>query len=193
MGSLDFLKRHFSMRVDIPDNEVVPTLVYSGSRNGTMNALKAMNKARNTQGDEFNPDSSFGQRYHSCSGERTKVNRIQDYTDRKFPVMSCTSALGLGPNWTHARIVVQLGRAGLSEITQVVGRVGRNKQPGLAVIYLEETRKQGLNSIDDFKDMTSQTDDQRMDALKFSKVCVRIALVLANTYVDTLIFILDQL
>lgn len=181
LGSLDFLKDHFAKKSETPDADVVPTLVYSGSRNGTMRSLMVMNDARGTIGDEFNPDSTFGQRYHSCSGEQTKLVRLQAYTDREFPVIACTSALGLGQNWTHTRMVIQIGRAGVPEITQVVGRVGRNKSSGLAIIYLEDTRKGGLNSIEAFDGLTEQTDDQMMDALRWSKVCLRVILVLANT------------
>lgn len=181
MGSLGFLKNHFSKKVDVPDDEVVPTLVYSGSRDGTMRSLRVMNEARGTEVDDFNPDSTFAQRYHSCSGDETKLMRIQAYTDQKFPVMACTSALGLGQNWTHTRIVVQLGRSGVPEVTQVVGRVGRNKKPGLAVLYFEENRKGGSNSVEDLIDLNEQTDEQMMDALNCTHICLRIALVLANT------------
>lgn len=181
MGSLDFLKKHFSKKVDVPDEEVVPMLVYSGSRDGTMRSLRVMNEARGTEGDEFNSESTFAQRYHSCSGDDTKLIRIQAYTDLKFPVMACTSALGLGQNWSHTRIVIQLGRSGVPEVTQVVGRVGRDKKPGLAVMYFEENRKGGLNRVEDFIGLNKQTDDQMMGALKCTHICLRIALVLANT------------
>lgn len=139
------------------------------------------NEARGTEGDEFNPDSTFARRYHSCSGEETKQERIQEYTYHVFPVMANTSALGLGQNWTHTRVVVQIGRAGVPEITQVVGRVGRNKRPGLAVIYLEDKRLGGLNSVEDFEGLTKQTDDEMMDAFRSTIICTIIALVLANT------------
>lgn len=73
MGSLEFLKKHFSKKSDVPGNKVVPILVYSGSRDGTMRSLRVMNEAHGTEGDEFNPDSTFRQRYHSCSGDETKL------------------------------------------------------------------------------------------------------------------------
>lgn len=100
-------------------------LVDSVSQNGTILSVRVMNEARGTKGGEVNPEITFGSKYHSCWGYDTKSNQIQAYTDQKFPVMFFTSALVLGQILTHTRIVIQLGRSGVPEVTQVVGQVGQ--------------------------------------------------------------------
>lgn len=183
LGPLRFLEKQFAPRDQIPDSDITPTLVYSGSRAGTMAALIKLNVGRGTPGDSLNARSLFGRCYHSCSGERTKLSRIQDYSDNKFAVVSCTSALGLGQNWTKLKQVIQIGRAGVPESAQVVGRVGQSKQPGLAIIYVEETRRGGRNCLADFDklDPKTMTDDDLMDALAITPICLQVALVLGNT------------
>lgn len=183
LGPLRFLERHFAKRKDIPDAHVTPTLVYSGSRAGTMAALIKLNQGRGTPRDAFNAQSTFGRCYHSCSGEKTKLQRMEAYAEDKFPVISCTSALGLGQNWTKLQQVIQLGRAGVPEAAQVVGRVGQSKQPGLAIIYVEQKRRGGLNSIAEFDSLDPKklNDDHLMDALAVTPICLQVALVLGNT------------
>lgn len=182
MGSLPFLRHNFPNETDVPTEELLPTLVYSGSRKGTMTALAQINRARGTPGAEFDPLTPVARRYHSCSGELTKLERMQDFSDRKFPIMSCTSALGLGTNYEFVRQVVQLGRAGVPELAQIIGRVGRNKNKGLAVVYIErKASKGGLNTIEDFEGKEEQSDDDMMNAWAITPVCLRVALVLGNT------------
>lgn len=181
IGPLRFLGLHFGQQKDMPDIEIPPTLIYSGTREQTMDVLVSLAEIRGTPKDAINPKSVFGRRFHSCSGERTKMIRIEDYTGQAFALMSCTSALGLGQNWPHLMQVIQLGRAGVPETMQVIGRVGRSKQPGLAVVYVEEKRRGGLNTIDSFNDITQQSDDQLMDAFAMTPICLQVAMVLGNT------------
>lgn len=63
----------------------------------------------------------------------------------------------------------------------MVGRVGRNQKPGLAIMYPEENQKGGSNCVEDLIRLKEQTDNQMMDAMKCTQVCLRIALVLDNT------------
>ncbi|POW13829.1 hypothetical protein PSTT_03484 [Puccinia striiformis] len=74
-------------------------------------------------------------------------------------------ALGLGQNWTRVRSVVHLGRGDPSAVCRMVGRCGRDGQPGLAIMYVEKNRINGKNHVSQFRPGVTQTDDDRMDAL----------------------------
>ncbi|PLW23965.1 hypothetical protein PCASD_11013 [Puccinia coronata f. sp. avenae] len=93
-------------------------------------------------------------------------------------------ALGLGQNWTRVRSVVHMGRGDPSAICQMIGRCGRDGKPGLAILFVEKTRTNGKNSIAQFKagNGGEQSDDDRMDALAVTPVCLRIAFAVNNLY-----------
>lgn len=182
-NSLENLKNHFDLKVHIPDSEVFPTLIYTSTRHATMQALVVAKQARGTPGDELNAESSFGRRYHSCTGPEDKIDRNQDFSEGKFQACACTNALGLGQNWTRVRKVVQVGRGSPPHISQITGRCGRNGLPGLAIIYIEKTRKGGKNEISEFADVENWTDDDKLDAFAKTLVCIQIVLNLSNTYV----------
>lgn len=179
--SLDDLLEHFDQKTRVPDEKIVPTLIHTATRHATMQALVVANRARGTPGDELNAESSFGRQYHSFTGPDDELDRIRDYSDAKFPVCACTNALGLGQNWTRVRKVIQVGQASPAHLSQITGRCGRNGKPGLAVIYVEKTRKGGKNHISDFQGVECLTDDDKLDAFATSKVCIRIVLNLSNT------------
>lgn len=182
--SLEDLLHNFDIKSRIPDNEVPPTLIYSGTRHATMQALIIANRACGTSGDELNPESLFGRRYTSCTGPTDKLDRVQDFSDEKFPVCSCTNALGLGQNWTRVRRVIQVGRAAPWHLSQVTGRCGRDGRPGLAIIYVEKTRRGGKNKIEDFDWSQDFTEDDMLDGFAITGVCLRIALTLSNRCSD---------
>ncbi|KAH9806905.1 hypothetical protein DFH28DRAFT_918562, partial [Melampsora americana] len=100
------------------------SLIYSGSRNGTLEAMKVVNKAQGTPRGEEDPDSTLIRRYHSCIGKKEKLREIEGYTNDEFPIISCTNALGLGQDWPSVMQVVVLGRMGLPELAQLFGRIG---------------------------------------------------------------------
>lgn len=182
MRSVEDLLQDFQKRSIIADDLICPTLIYSGKRNTTMKVLKVINRARGTSGNEFNANSTFGRIFHSCTGEKDKFERIRAYAEGKFPVMSCTLALGLGQNWVRVRRVIQIGWTGLPSLTQITGRCGRNGQPGLAVIYVEKTRRHGKNKPSDFSELKLFSDDDLMDAFAVTPVCLQIALSLSNLW-----------
>lgn len=99
--------------------------------------------------------------------------------------MSCTNALGLGQDWPTVMQVVVLGRMGLPELAQLFGRCGRGGSPGLAIHFVEKTRKSGVNSVVDLNDRKEMSDDDLMDAFAITPICLRVALSLGNTLVLT--------
>ncbi|KAA1077464.1 hypothetical protein PGT21_009170 [Puccinia graminis f. sp. tritici] len=163
-----------------PNSIVVPTLVYSGQRNSTFQIMKNVNKARGTPGAEYNPRSTMIRRYHANTGDFAKEDAVKSFTSGKFPYIACTMALGLGQNWKRVRKVVHMGRADPSNICQMIGRCGRDGKPGLAILFMEKNRRNGKNSADDFLNVREQTNDNRMDALAITPVCLRIAFSLDN-------------
>ncbi|PLW08418.1 hypothetical protein PCANC_26309, partial [Puccinia coronata f. sp. avenae] len=97
-SSLDVIKL-FPSKLDVSDNNMVPTLVYSGSCNRTMAVLEAIDRARETPDQSKFANSTCARRFHSCTGDKDKEKCIEEFADGKFPLISCTMALGLGKNW----------------------------------------------------------------------------------------------
>ncbi|KAA1098563.1 hypothetical protein PGT21_036513 [Puccinia graminis f. sp. tritici] len=174
----------FGQREDIPDSDLLPTLIYLGTRNATGQILKVVNEARGTVGGENNPRSKLIRRYHAVTGNRDKIDTINGFEAAEFPCISCTMALGLGQNWSRVRRVIHLGRADPSNICQMIGRCGRDGKPGLAVLFMERRRKGGKNKADDFLASDKKTDDLRMDALAVTPVCLRICFSLDNSSLE---------
>ncbi|KNE89222.1 hypothetical protein PSTG_17319 [Puccinia striiformis f. sp. tritici PST-78] len=132
-------------------------------------------------GNSMRRKSTFVRRFHSCTGEKDKVEVVEDFLKSKFPLISCTMALGMGQNWSRVRCVIQMGRTDPSSICQMIGRCGRDGRPGLAIIYAEPKRRGGKNSVDDFLPNIPQTNEDRMDALAITPVCLRIVFALDNS------------
>jgi hypothetical protein len=58
----------------------------------------------------------------------------------------------------------------------MMGRCGRDGRPGLAILFMEEKRKKGKNSVNNFNVGKKElTDDDRMDAYAVTPVCLRVA------------------
>ncbi|KAA1099874.1 ATP-dependent DNA helicase sgs1 [Puccinia graminis f. sp. tritici] len=172
----------FPTRDTTPDEDLVPTLIYSGTRTRTLTVLQVLDMARGTPGSCYNPRNSFARRFHSCTGEKDKVSCVEDYANGRFPMISATMALGLGQNWKRVRSVIHMGRGDPANIAQMIGRCGRDGKPGLAILFVEPTRKGGKNSVADFVDQQKQSDDDRMDALAITPICLRVAFAIDNMH-----------
>lgn len=172
LSSAEDLLRVTPDRSDVPDKSVPQMLVYSGSQNNTLTALRILCRARGTPEDADNGKSSYCQRFHASTGPLDKKDRIADYAAGKFRVMSCTMALGMGQNWDCCRYVVVMGDGDPSNTLQMLGRAGRDRRPGLGLMFLEEKRAGGRNSVRAFDGLTEQTDDDRLDALRITPVCL---------------------
>ncbi|KAH9816483.1 hypothetical protein DFH28DRAFT_1159692, partial [Melampsora americana] len=179
-STLRDLKNVFALKTQVLDKQIPPTLIYTNTRKKTMTALKILNEARGVTKGEYNPISTFARRFHSNTGPTDKTVAIADYAKGVYPVIACTLALGLGQNWTRVRQVIQMGRADAAAVSQIIGRCGRNGNPGLAVFYVEKHRTKGKNSVSDFKDLAKFSDDDLMDGLAVTPVCLRIAFTLSN-------------
>ncbi|PLW50005.1 hypothetical protein PCASD_01351 [Puccinia coronata f. sp. avenae] len=180
LKKVDDLLQMFGPKDKIPDNDLLPTLIYSGSRNATGQVLKVVNEARGSCGGENNPHSTLIRRYHAVTGKLDKVNIIGGFEGAEFPCISCTMALGLGQNWSRVRRVITIGRADPSNICQMIGRCGRDGKLGLVILFMEKKRKGGKNKAEDFSSSDKRTDDLRMDALAITPVCLRICFSIDN-------------
>ncbi|KNE97851.1 hypothetical protein PSTG_08873 [Puccinia striiformis f. sp. tritici PST-78] len=103
LKSVKDLTEMFGKKEDVENEEVVPTLIYSGTRNATLEVMKVVNTARGTTGGEFNPKNEVIRRYHACTGDMEKEDVISGYESGNFSCISCTMALGLGQNWKRVR------------------------------------------------------------------------------------------
>ena len=74
-------------------------------------------------------------------GVYAKVNSISQFTNKKYPYVTCTMALVLGQNWKQVHKVFHMGRANPSNICQMMGRFGRDRRPGLAVLFMEKKQR----------------------------------------------------
>ncbi|KAH9441586.1 hypothetical protein Pst134EA_032814 [Puccinia striiformis f. sp. tritici] len=180
--SCDDLHQLFGPKEHTPNKKVVPSLVYLPTQSMTMQGLKVINTSRGNEGGHHDPNSHFAPRYHSCTGDLTKVDVIDDFSSDQVAVISCTMALGLGQNWKRVRMVAHLGRGDPVSLFQMIGRCGRDGRPGLSILFVEPHRRNGKNSVDDFEDdePMDQTEDDRMDALAITPVCLRVAFSLDN-------------
>jgi superfamily II DNA/RNA helicase len=70
----------------------------------------------------------------------------------------------------------------------MIGRCGRDGREGLAILFVEANQKGGKNQISDFVNGNVQTDEDRMDALAITPVCLRIAFSLDNRSVESVGF-----
>ncbi|EFP89954.1 uncharacterized protein PGTG_16242 [Puccinia graminis f. sp. tritici CRL 75-36-700-3] len=178
MVSCNDLLDLYAPKASTPDDKVVPTIIYSGTRHRTMNVLKVLDQARGTPDEADNPDSSFARRFHSITGSLGKVDVADDFAAGKYPIISSTMALGLGQNWSRVRSVIHMGRGDPAAICQMLGRCGRDGRPGVAIMFVEKTRVGGKNQINQIVEGVEQSDDDRMDALAITPVCLRIAFAL---------------
>ncbi|KAA1124043.1 ATP-dependent DNA helicase sgs1 [Puccinia graminis f. sp. tritici] len=109
LASSEDLSDLYSTQEQTPDNEIIPTFIYSTTRNLTGQVLDVINNAHEAN-QEDNPFSTFARRYHSITGDMEKSDVTGDFTKGVFPVVSSTMALGLGQNWKRVRCVIHMGR-----------------------------------------------------------------------------------
>ncbi|PLW26717.1 hypothetical protein PCANC_26205 [Puccinia coronata f. sp. avenae] len=94
LKSCDDLLRLYAPYVKVPAEKTVPTIIYSGTQNATMQVMKVVNEARGTIKHEYDPQSNFIRRYHSCTGEEDQTANMEDYSNNVYPIMSATMAWG---------------------------------------------------------------------------------------------------
>ncbi|KAA1126851.1 ATP-dependent DNA helicase sgs1 [Puccinia graminis f. sp. tritici] len=172
LASSDNLAGLYSSQEQTPDSEIIPTLIYSTTKNLTGQVLEVLNRARETHHGEDDPFSKFARRYHSATGDLDKSDVINDFTNVVFPVVSSTMALGLGQNWKRVRSVIHMGRGNPASICKMLGQCGRDGKPGLAIMFVKPNRKNGKNCVTDFTNVKFQNDDDRMDALGYVPLSV---------------------
>ena len=99
LKSCEDLYRMYSRESEIPDRDLLPTLIYSGTRKATLNVISVLNRARGKKKDEYDSKSQFVRRYHACTGDEDKSDCVKAFEKEDFPIFSSTMALGLGQNW----------------------------------------------------------------------------------------------
>ncbi|KAA1071521.1 ATP-dependent DNA helicase sgs1 [Puccinia graminis f. sp. tritici] len=181
LKSCEDLSRMFSKESEIKDKNLLPTLIYSGTRKSTLSVISVLNKARGRKKDDYDSESPLVCRFHACTGEEDKLDSVKAFENKEFPIFSSTMALGLGQNWKRVRCVIHMGRGDPSTISQMMGRCGRDGRPGLAILFMERKQKKGKNKVGDFENEKEQhTDDDRMDAYAVTPVCLRVANAVDN-------------
>ncbi|POW21733.1 hypothetical protein PSHT_02101 [Puccinia striiformis] len=175
LSSCNDLLDLYAPKSTTPNNQVIPTIIYSGSRHRTIKVLDVLDQARGEPGAATDSESTFARRFHSVTGEACKTEVADDFGAGKFPIVSATMALGLGQNWSRVRSVIHMGRGDPAAICQMLGRCGRDGRPGVAIMFVEKTRVGGKNQIHQILDGVEQSDDDRMDGLAITPVCLRIA------------------
>jgi superfamily II DNA helicase RecQ len=105
---------------------------------------------------------------------------MDDSTKGHFPIMSATMALGLGQNIERLCCVIHMACGDPAAIGQMVGQCGRNGNPGLGLLFIEPMQLKGKNAMSDFNPKLSQEEDDRMDALAVTPVCLSVVLAVDN-------------
>ncbi|KNE97978.1 hypothetical protein PSTG_08654 [Puccinia striiformis f. sp. tritici PST-78] len=175
LSSCDDLLGLYAPKTATSDEKVVPTIIYSGSRHRTVKVLEVLDQARGGPDAAINSESTFARRFHSITGDLCKMDVAEEFGSGKFPIVSATMALGLGQNWSRVRSVIHMGRGDPAAICQMLGRCGRYGRPGVAIMFVEKQRVGGKNHIHQILDGVEQSDDDRMDGLAITPVCLRIA------------------
>lgn len=166
----------FAHHTIVPTEKIPPSLIYAGTQNATLEHMRIINSARGQPSETKNGSSAFVRRFHATTGPRAKLSAVEAYIAGHLAVLCCTLALGLGQNWHRVRRVIIVGRHDPCNFIQMAGRCGRDGRRGLALLLVEGTRTNGKNRVEDFTSPTVMTDDDRMDALAITVVCLRVAL-----------------
>jgi superfamily II DNA helicase RecQ len=109
LALLEDLAGLYSTQEQTPDSKIIPTLIYSTTKNLTGQVLEVVNGARQSN-QEDDAYSTFACRFHAGTGKMDKAKVTGDFTQAKFSVVSSTMALGLGQNWKRVQSVIQIGR-----------------------------------------------------------------------------------
>ncbi|OAV86985.1 hypothetical protein PTTG_29631, partial [Puccinia triticina 1-1 BBBD Race 1] len=176
----DDLLQLYGPRSCIPDKEIIPALIYSTTQNLTMQTSKVIHKARRIPGSHGDANIFFARRFHTCLGSVSKQETTTKFAAGKFPVISCTMALGLGQNWKRVQLVVHVGQGDPASICQMIGCCGRGGSNGLAILFVEPNYRSGKNRVEEFTTPTQQTNDERMDALAITPICLQICFAIDN-------------
>lgn len=164
----------------VSNENLPPMIIYSGTRNATMNVMEQVCKARGVPNDASNGDNDCIRRYHSVTSENDKLKNAKEYGEGKFPILSATSALGLGQNWPRVRIVVIMGAMDPSDSNQMAGRAGRGGDEGLVILFVQSNMPKGINSAAEVEVNGSMNNEDRMHAVRFTPCCLRVVYALDN-------------
>lgn len=171
----------------VSNEDMIPTIIYSGTRNATLPVMEVVCKARGHPLDAYNGQSNCIRRYHSVTGEKDKVKQVEDFAAGKYPILSATSALGLGQNWPQVRMVVVMGAMDPAESNQMIGRAGRGAGGhGVAIMFVQANMPNGQNEIEEIDVSVNMNNEQRMHALRLTPCCLRVAYSVDNLYVPYL-------
>ncbi|KAH9807289.1 hypothetical protein DFH28DRAFT_1139579 [Melampsora americana] len=163
------------------DNLMIPqTLVYSNSQNETLDIHRAIHVAREDENKRFNGSSSLICQFHAVTGSKDKQDHINVYGCGEVAIMACTMALGMGSNWPQTCQVITIGRMDPSVLGQMVGCAGRDGRPAVGIMLVETKRSSGKNQPSDFVNPSKMTNDDHMDALTITPVCLCIAFQVNN-------------
>jgi superfamily II DNA helicase RecQ len=170
------LRGLFANKALVPTASIPPTLIYAGTQNNTLEYLRIISATRGRLALASEGLNSFARRYHASTGAFDKVQTVKDFLEESLAVICCTLALGLGQNWHRVRRVVVVGRQDPSNLIQMVGRAGRDGRRGLGLMLVESYRTRAKNTPSDFSIRRVMSDDDRMDAISITPVCLRVAL-----------------
>ncbi|KAH9809151.1 P-loop containing nucleoside triphosphate hydrolase protein [Melampsora americana] len=174
------VQHFFAPRSVIPDSMIPQTLLYSNTQNQTLATHQAIHHARETLADRFDGKSLCVRRFHAVTGSKDKVQHLEDYSEGKVAIMACTMAVGMGCDWPHTRRVITVGRMDPSTSVQMLGRCGRDGRPGVGIMMVEAKRASGKNQASEFITPFKMTDNDRMDAMAITPVCLCIAFQVNN-------------
>lgn len=180
LDSAEDLKLIVPHKSVVSNENLTPMIIYSGTRHATMNVIETVSKARGQPMDASNGNNNCIRRYHSVTSNNDKLRNVRDYGEGKYPILSATSALGLGQNWTRVRIVVIMGAMDPSDSNQMAGRAGRGDLDGLVILFVQPNMPKGKNSASEVRVTSNMDDEEQMHGLRFTPCCLRVVYALDN-------------
>lgn len=181
LKSAQDIQQFFGLSSNVLTKDIPPTLIYSNTQDGTLECMRAVNIAHGRPQDSQDGRAKCARRFSSVTGPMDKIERCGDFVSGKFVVMCCTTALGLGQNWTMTRRVIVLGRGDPAAISQMLGRCGRDRRPGLGILMVESTRALGSKSKIPLGDINNCFSEyRRKKDLAETPLCLRIVMAVDN-------------
>ncbi|PLW51004.1 hypothetical protein PCANC_08172, partial [Puccinia coronata f. sp. avenae] len=82
--SCDNLLQIYGAQSITPNDQMVPSLIYSGTRVRTLQVLEVLDQAGETLNKHKDPQNTFARRFHACTGDDDKTDVINDFAAGKF-------------------------------------------------------------------------------------------------------------
>lgn len=136
LDSAEDLNLIIAQKSVVANEDLPPMIIHSGTKRGARDAIEVVRKAQGQPANASNVNRKCIRRYDSVTSKNDEVKDAREYREGKYSIISATSAIGLGKNWTRVKIVVIMGDMEPSDSNQMAGTAGRGNPDGLVVLFV---------------------------------------------------------